>query len=625
MHWSSNHKQHDTPPVEAVDGIQTHDIYGMGEQTQKLVTDVIVPAVTVAASTVPAVGEAMDIATLLSQDSTPFEKTMAGFSLLLSAVSAGLTPNFGTMAKAGNKAIGNTVDVTRAANHASDLRTLNNIPASNSQTAMRSASEAASTKGAGNTLVGCFVAGTQVVIVEEATGVLFAGVERETPMAVDTQTASLSSVVLVAMGLLGVGKAITTRKRGNRKESNQPPADEQDNEPDQDRGDVSLAQKNPPQPISRPSQHHSGKGKKTMQRPLMLIASLLLVLFGLWGMFAPSTTHTPAPSFDSAATLTAASHQPATEHSQPKYLTKNIEDLTVGLVIPAHNPEGGETDELNLERPNAATWRKLSLISPKRDGTMSEITLLRPLWWLEDQQAQIGSEVWVEVPECGISGWAKLLAVEPCPTIDDKDGEVVTGTFKHHVASVLDIWIEGEPEPVGTTPNHPLWCEEENTFVRADALQVGSTLRLLDLLFITRSSLQPQWLFRAVGRRTSVRWSGYCCGRGLPWRRPDRTDRSLRWLLHVAGDSDSSGEYQPCHRPDESHGGRMRLCIPCQVHVVGRASSDLVAMAARCSCEGGVAVPYVTGRHPVARTTERPVRPLWHQGTAVKCVGLAAR
>ena len=103
--------------------------------------------------------------------------------------------------------------------------------------------------------------------------------------------------------------------------------------------------------------------------------------------------------------------------------------MTIGLVIPAHNPEGGETDELNLERPNATTWRKLNLISPKRDGTISEITLLRPLWWLEDQQAQIGGEVWVEVPECDISGWAKLLAVEPCPTIEDKNSEVVRVAF----------------------------------------------------------------------------------------------------------------------------------------------------------------------------------------------------
>ena len=104
-------------------------------------------------------------------------------------------------------------------------------------------------------------------------------------------------------------------------------------------------------------------------------------------------------------TLTAASYlpdQPAA--SSPKYLTKNIEDLTVGLVIPTHNPEGGLLDKINNERPNASTWRKLSLLSPKRDGTISEITLLRPLWWLEEQRAEIGGDVWVEVPECGISG-----------------------------------------------------------------------------------------------------------------------------------------------------------------------------------------------------------------------------
>ena len=149
-------------------------------------------------------------------------------------------------------------------------------------------------------------------------------------------------------------------------------------------------------------------------------------------------------------------------------------------MIPAYNPEGGETDVLNLERPDHVTWRKLTLISPKRDGSISEITLLRPLWWLEEQQAEIAGEVWVEVPECGISGWAKLLSIEPCPTIENKDGHVVTGTFKHSATNVLDIWIDGESQPIGTTPNHLFWSEDTQTFVRVDELTIGTTLRLID-------------------------------------------------------------------------------------------------------------------------------------------------
>jgi len=205
-----------------------------------------------------------------------------------------------------------------------------------------------------------------------------------------------------------------------------------------------------------------------------LIACLLLAMFFFWHAIPGGKTR-------SASERTVAPVLYQTEQtSATKSVTKNIEDLTVWLVIPAYNPEGGETNALNLERPNEATWRKLTFISPKRDGSTSEITLLRPLWWLEEQQAELGGEVWVEVPECGISGWAKLLSIEPCPTIENKDGHVVTGTFKHTVSNVLDIWIEGEPEPIGTTPNHPFWSEDAQAFVRADALTVSTTLRLLD-------------------------------------------------------------------------------------------------------------------------------------------------
>jgi hypothetical protein len=196
----------------------------------------------------------------------------------------------------------------------------------------------------------------------------------------------------------------------------------------------------------------------------------MLLILGLCGIFSPAKQAV-------TSAFRSVMSQPQTV---TRYETKNIEDLTVGLVIPAHNPLGVEDDVLNYERPNERTWRKLNLISPKNNGTFSEITLLRPLWWLEKQQAQIGGEVWVEVPECGISGLAKLLSIEPCPLIENKEGHVITGTFKHVADRIIDIWIEGEPNPIGCTPNHPFWCEDVNNFVPVGQLQVGSKLRLLN-------------------------------------------------------------------------------------------------------------------------------------------------
>jgi hypothetical protein len=39
------------------------------------------------------------------------------------------------------------------------------------------------------------------------------------------------------------------------------------------------------------------------------------------------------------------------------------------------------------------------------------------------------------------------------------------------------VYVEGLDEPIGTTPNHPFWSEDRQTFVRADELKEGEHLR----------------------------------------------------------------------------------------------------------------------------------------------------
>ncbi len=65
----------------------------------------------------------------------------------------------------------------------------------------------------------------------------------------------------------------------------------------------------------------------------------------------------------------------------------------------------------------------------------------------------------------------------PCPEIEAGTGEVVTGTFKHSSGDILDIQIESEPKPIGTTGNHPWWSEDRQKFVEASELKPGETLR----------------------------------------------------------------------------------------------------------------------------------------------------
>jgi hypothetical protein len=74
-----------------------------------------------------------------------------------------------------------------------------------------------------------------------------------------------------------------------------------------------------------------------MKYGLTFAVSLLILLFGLWGIFTPGV-----PKGNSRRPLTQASYQ-KTESPHQKYITKNIEDIQVGDLVYATDPETGET------------------------------------------------------------------------------------------------------------------------------------------------------------------------------------------------------------------------------------------------------------------------------------------
>jgi hypothetical protein len=150
----------------------------------------------------------------------------------------------------------------------------------------------------------------------------------------------------------------------------------------------------------------------------------------------------------------------------------------VGDRVLADNPSGEEDRSLGQVDPR--TWRKVELRAAKRDGGWAEVVLLRPASWLEERQARAGGRLYIAVPECGIDGNAEVLRIGPCPAIKPGRGQVVTGTFRHSSAQVLDVRLEGQEAPIGTTANHLFWSEDEEDFVRAEELEPGETLRTLN-------------------------------------------------------------------------------------------------------------------------------------------------
>ena len=153
-----------------------------------------------------------------------------------------------------------------------------------------------------------------------------------------------------------------------------------------------------------------------------------------------------------------------------------IEEIQVGDRVLAESPTGEEDTEFGSEII-PADWRKLTLRAPKRDWTVAEVVLLRPLTWLNEQHGEVGGTVFISVPECGIDGNAQVLAIDACPAIPSGSGRVVTGTFLHQARSTITLTIAGQSEPIECTGNHPFWSEDCQAFVRADSLQPNETLR----------------------------------------------------------------------------------------------------------------------------------------------------
>jgi hypothetical protein len=122
-----------------------------------------------------------------------------------------------------------------------------------------------------------------------------------------------------------------------------------------------------------------------------------------------------------------------------------------------------------------ANVRLVRLFLDKGNGHWTKAELLLPAAW-----ATMGQKVWLGLPEMGAVGWAEVRAVEPCPELPPGDGPVVTAFFHHSKGLVYNLLVEGEPEPLGVTPTHPLWSPDRQTWVAAGQLREGERLLAAD-------------------------------------------------------------------------------------------------------------------------------------------------
>ncbi|QDT78595.1 hypothetical protein Mal35_20440 [Gimesia maris] len=161
--------------------------------------------------------------------------------------------------------------------------------------------------------------------------------------------------------------------------------------------------------------------------------------------------------------------------SPPRVVTTPIQQMRPGMRIVGRNPLRIQTEPTIDPTPEG--WRLVSVRMLKADGTYFEAELLRPLGWIRRHRAQPGAMIELNMPQLHVVGAAEVLSISACPPIDPGDGPVVISTFKNVSHNVLNIYVEGETDPIGVTAGHPIWSEDRQAFVHSEKLQPGERLR----------------------------------------------------------------------------------------------------------------------------------------------------
>ena len=100
--------------------------------------------------------------------------------------------------------------------------------------------------------------------------------------------------------------------------------------------------------------------------------------------------------------------------------------------------------------------------------------------WIEQTQRNRDGRLWLELSEFDIADWATVVSIDECPAEIEGEGRLVTGRFEHSSAEVLNLYVEGEQTPIGTTASHPFWSQDRQAFVSAELLRTTERLRLED-------------------------------------------------------------------------------------------------------------------------------------------------
>jgi len=133
-----------------------------------------------------------------------------------------------------------------------------------------------------------------------------------------------------------------------------------------------------------------------------------------------------------------------------------------------------------------------------------------------------------------VSPFAGFL-IGPAPPLADGPGQIVTGTFAHSAANVINLYVDGLHEPIGTTDNHPFWSEDRQAFVPAGDLKSGERLRTQDGQLLALTASRPRAADAVFNLEVNIEHVYYVGIQGLLVHNSYSSYRDLRKLTKGTG------------------------------------------------------------------------------------------
>jgi hypothetical protein len=157
-----------------------------------------------------------------------------------------------------------------------------------------------------------------------------------------------------------------------------------------------------------------------------------------------------------------------------------IGKLKLGQRVDTWHPNEPGYETL-LQTPNMGvvpeTHRAIWFMQEWEDGYQVKVGMLRSLEWLEEAGiTEVGDVVEMDLEEMGVEGDFQVMAIDPCPPIEEGSGRLVIGVYEFNRGDVHELKLQGIEQPIEVTPGHPFWSPdrgEGGDWVPAGELQVG--------------------------------------------------------------------------------------------------------------------------------------------------------